>query len=94
MLFTDRNTYKQNDKTVEVSVTPFFQLILCLELIAQWEGTVSIPALLLRVLNAPIKLYYNIYDYYLQIGFALGIVVEIKINEGKKVLKMEIEKAQ
>jgi len=78
MLLKHSRTYTQDDKTMEVSVTPFFQLIFCLELMTQLVGIVNVPVLLLCVLSAPLS-YIIIWE------LGLSRVSSKSIEQGKKV---------
>lgn len=71
MLLKHSRTYVQHDKTMEVSVTPFFQPIFCLELIAQLVGIVNVPVLLLCVLSVPLS--YELFGNWV----CPGIVVKV-----------------
>jgi hypothetical protein len=64
---------------MEVSVTPFFHLILWLKIIKQLVATINIPALLLNVLSVLTKLY-----YYLGIVFSLGRAVKAMNRKGSR----------
>lgn len=81
MLFKHSRTHTQNDETIEVSVTPSSQLILCLELIAQLVGIVNVSALLLCVLSAPLS-YTIIWELSLSTDSSKSIKQKKKVKNG------------